>query len=275
MRVACGPMLLAMLAAGCDGDPMPRPDEACVMCDDLCVTLSGDPRNCGTCGRTCVVPNASASCVAGECGVGSCSAGFLDCNADPADGCEAPDGCAAGGSCTTACMSAGTLDCTNRCAPTCVTPAESCNGTDDDCNGACDDGAIAGCRRGVHRVLTARDHFYTIDRGEAEGAGTVEVYDFFWVYTADAGGMSPLFRCRKPDSTHLLTTDTGGEGQAIEGTIGFIYNSERCGAIPLYRVYNPGNNDHFYTTSLPERDNAIAMYGYQDQGITGWVWTGP
>lgn len=37
------------------------------------------------------------------------------------------------------------------------------------------------------------------------------------------------------------------------------------GTTRLYRLYNPRTGDHFYTTSAIERDNAIAMYGYQDE----------
>lgn len=33
--------------------------------------------------------------------------------------------------------------------------------------------------------------------------------------------------------------------------------------------------DHFYTTSLPERDNAVHNLGYTDEGIAGWVLTAP
>jgi hypothetical protein len=223
-----------------------------------------------------VVARAEAACVAGECAVGLCEAGFLDCNADATDGCEMADACTTGAMCSTACGSTGVLDCTNRCTPACVAPAESCNSVDDDCNGACDEGAMAGCRRPVHRVNTTRGHFYTIDRAEAERAGTVEAYDFFWVYAADTGGMSSLFRCIKPDGTHLYTTDTGCEMVGFEGTMGFVYRTgtERCGAIPLYRLYLASSNDHFYTTSAPERDYAITL-GYVDQGVAAFVWQGP
>ncbi len=50
--------------------------------------LQVDDFNCGACGRGCgAVFGGREQCVAGACEV-SCDAGFDDCNADPADGCE-------------------------------------------------------------------------------------------------------------------------------------------------------------------------------------------
>ncbi|MEI8255059.1 MAG: hypothetical protein WCJ30_05240, partial [Deltaproteobacteria bacterium] len=51
--------------------------------------LDGDIANCGACGHACLVPNATAECLAGACGIGACNTGFRDCNGIAADGCEA------------------------------------------------------------------------------------------------------------------------------------------------------------------------------------------
>jgi Cys-rich repeat protein len=49
-----------------------------------------DAANCGSCGTPCkALPNASASCTAGNCVLGTCNAGFFNCDGDPANGCEA------------------------------------------------------------------------------------------------------------------------------------------------------------------------------------------
>ncbi len=45
--------------------------------------------HCGMCGRACALPNATASCVAGACAVATCTAGFGNCDAMAANGCEA------------------------------------------------------------------------------------------------------------------------------------------------------------------------------------------
>jgi len=57
-------------------------------CGGMCTNTSFDPSNCGTCGNACAFSQASAACSGGSCFLASCSAGFLDCNRDPSDGCE-------------------------------------------------------------------------------------------------------------------------------------------------------------------------------------------
>ena len=47
-----------------------------------------DPRNCGLCGNVCPGGvNSVAACAAGVCSF-ACNAGFLDCDKNPANGCE-------------------------------------------------------------------------------------------------------------------------------------------------------------------------------------------
>ena len=41
--------------------------------------------------------------------------------------------------------------------------------------------------------------------------------------------------------------------------------------VPLLRTFNPGTGDHFYTTSVTERDNTVAHLGYKDEGIACYV----
>jgi hypothetical protein len=54
-----------------------------------CETRTNTLENCGGCGVTCTnVPNAVPTCATGSCGVGSCKAGFGDCDGNPANGCE-------------------------------------------------------------------------------------------------------------------------------------------------------------------------------------------
>ena len=51
-------------------------------------STSTSAANCGGCNRVCSIPNATASCVAGICGVARCNEGFGDCDGMPANGCE-------------------------------------------------------------------------------------------------------------------------------------------------------------------------------------------
>ncbi len=63
-------------------------DETC--CRGVCVDLETDLDNCGACGAVCGGQNSNAECVAGECKV-TCDDGFVDCDGDPANGCEGED----------------------------------------------------------------------------------------------------------------------------------------------------------------------------------------
>lgn len=81
------------------GDCVPgcTPSHGCLAgdecCGDQCVDVSNDPLNCGGCGQVCDFANASAFCMQGDCEMGPCDMGSLDCNQDPADGCEGGPGC--------------------------------------------------------------------------------------------------------------------------------------------------------------------------------------
>jgi hypothetical protein len=264
-----------------DDGPAP-PDCAAseVACGSVCADLMSDPSNCGQCGRSCVIPQATAACEAGECAMGACQAGYTDCDGSIVTGCETPIDCQANTACTTACGSQGTIDCTDACtaagAPVCLPPVEICNVQDDDCDGACDQGPLPGCRVGVHRSNSPTlGHYYTTDLGEAtSGDLGLEAQDYFWLY-ADVEGLQPLFRCIKGNGKRWLTTSIDCEGTAApELTMGFIAPDDRCGSTPLYRLRNPGPDAHFYTTSAAERDNAVATFGFVSEGVAGYVWLG-
>ena len=93
--------------------------------------------DCGACGQLCDLAHASETCDTGVCKVVTCAPGFLDCNGNPADGCEAdlskPETC---GSCTNKCSSnGGTPSCVaGACAIQCDAGHENCaNGVADGC----------------------------------------------------------------------------------------------------------------------------------------------
>jgi hypothetical protein len=106
---------------------------------DGCETdIETDPSNCGACASPCTLAHATSNCTGGNCAVTMCSAGYRDCNAMAADGCEVdietdPMHC---GSCTSPCNLANAVPkCTGR-----VCGVASCNTGFKDCNGMAMDG---------------------------------------------------------------------------------------------------------------------------------------
>ena len=59
-------------------------------------------------------------------------------------------------------------------------------------------------------------------------------------------------------------------GYVREGNAATVHPEQTPITIPLYQLYNPNATDHFYTTSLSERDNATQS-GYEE-GITAYVY---
>lgn len=126
--------------------------------------------NCGSCGRSCMLANATARCVGGMCTVGTCSAGFGNCDTNDTNGCEtntltnpmhcgmcgracmlanATAGCAAG-MCTIASCNPGFVDCNRSpmdgCEVNVNTSLAHCGGCDRACAFA---NAVASCNAGV------------------------------------------------------------------------------------------------------------------------------
>jgi hypothetical protein len=58
-------------------------------CGGACVDLQHDPLNCGACAVACSPAHASPLCLDGACGHGDCEAGWVDCDFNAANGCEA------------------------------------------------------------------------------------------------------------------------------------------------------------------------------------------
>lgn len=57
----------------------------------LCVDVRSDLDHCGGCSAACAPQNVTAArCEAGACGYAACASGYVDCDRDPANGCESP-----------------------------------------------------------------------------------------------------------------------------------------------------------------------------------------
>jgi hypothetical protein len=273
------PLLLACADAPEDTPPTPTDTPVDTQldcggrdrCGATCTDLLDDPLNCGLCGRTCVIPNGLPACVAGECVLQTCEAGWTDCDGVLDNGCESLFTCTPDEPCETACGSVGTTRC-DDCTASCELPVETCNGQDDDCDGTCDD---ASCRVGIHRAFgSTTGHDYGPDEAEIVGRGAnIEVLDYFRIYADPVDGYEPLFRCVKTNGKRFLTRSATCEGLgAPESTLGYVTANPSCASTPLYRLLNAGSAAHFYTLSASERDNARDNLGFVDEGVVAEVW---
>lgn len=140
------------------------------LADGCEVAYLSDVNNCGDCGNVCpALPNGASACAGGQCGLGTCNAGYKNCDNNTANGCEMNiytnvNNC---GTCNNVCnLAFANNTCSGgRCA------IASCKADHQDCNGA----AIDGCE-----VYTATDPHNcggcgrqcTIANGEAGCAGS-------------------------------------------------------------------------------------------------------
>jgi hypothetical protein len=152
-----------------------------------CANTTTDPSNCGACGTVCASSHNTPTCN-GSCQIGTCLAGYLNCNGVVADGCEVnsqndPNNCGScGGVCgapnaVTACSSgscaisscaAGYADCNGSyatgCAATLGTDPNNCGG----CGNVCANDCVAEvsattCSGGNCTVQTCDAGYYDVD----------------------------------------------------------------------------------------------------------------
>ena len=118
------------------------------LCNNVCVSTLTNPNNCGACGVVCTTLNGIGACINGKCGVGTCNAGFANCDGNAANGCETD-------------ISTSTANC-GACGAVCTTPngigacvngvcrIGACNPGFADCNG----NAADGCETNVNTSAT-------------------------------------------------------------------------------------------------------------------------
>ncbi len=199
------------------------------------------------------------------CGTGleTCTAGqFSACSAQQPNSCQNYATCTMEPQCVSTCPSA---------------PTESCNLSDDDCDGQCDEGG--NCRTAVNRSFAGSlGHRYNPDATKASCCGyVVEHSDYFYLYDNNSAGLKPFYECDKGGNRFFYTTSSNCEvlgASANRGSIGHIGDTNACGAKPLIRMYNAQNGRHLYVTSAAEKANAAGL-GYVEESIAGYVWSSP
>ena len=287
---AGSPVLIGALCGGLVGawscappwSRIPRKDKtetptdcgALVRCGSTCVDLQRDPTSCGACDRTCVIANAHAGCQKGDCVIASCKDGYYDADKDVKTAAKPPALASPMQTARQAVTASARRSA--KAAKSCVPPVETCNAKDDNCNGACDEGGLAGCRVGVHRAV-GKGHFYTTDLKAAMSPPfSLEAANYFYLYVGPSPGLSALYLCPKPGGMWFLTTDARCEVLNVDGTpLGFCIDRRALWRDPALSAVFAGVGDHFYTTSAAERDAAVSMYGYQSEGGVGYVFPAP
>lgn len=105
------------------------------LCELKCSALQSDPDNCGACGRACRENNGGGICVAGECVLAGCFAGYADCSSAQG-GCETYlstfDDCARCGDDCSAAHAEGRCE-NSHCVRTCAAGFGDCDSASPDC----------------------------------------------------------------------------------------------------------------------------------------------
>jgi RHS repeat-associated protein len=127
---------------------------------------------------------------------------------------------------------------------------------------------------------TDKSHFYTISNSERSVPPNGSGYTFekieAYIYDKSFSDVVPLYRYYYPaGSSYYYTTNTA---TAVAGyksgdpiIVGYVYPVQREYTVPMYHLYSNTRNDHFYTISEFERNNAVTKYSYSDMGIAFYV----
>jgi hypothetical protein len=128
-----------------------------------------------------------------------------------------------------------------------------------------------GCTAPVHRAYKSPQHFYTTDYTEGNSWGWhVELGYYFFLDLDGGANRTPFYRCYFPSADrHFYTTSASceGSGASNEGSLGNIFTTQLPSSVPLYRSYNAGTSDHFYTLDW----NEAHAPGYAFESIAGYV----
>ncbi len=157
------------------------------------VNQTSDPSNCRGCGMKCNLPNALAGCTNASCTITTCNPGYSDCDNDPTNGCETPNGtdvnncgsckhtCSigngtascSGGVCAVAACNAGYTDCNSQASDGCEVHTSNDPFNCGSCNHQCFiANGVAGCVNGTCKVATCNSGWSDCDNNPANGCET-------------------------------------------------------------------------------------------------------
>lgn len=129
------------------------------------------------------------------------------------------------------------------------------------------------------------DHFYTMSETERDNATSKAGYvsEGIACYLKLNSGLltTPFYRCvHLKTNNHFYTTSQAERDDAIankgyksEGISCYVRTASlsQNGMVPLFRCYSGSQNDHFYTSSESEKNNAVQALGYKDEGIACYI----
>jgi hypothetical protein len=219
--------------------------------------LSADG-DCGACGMTCALSNASATCNGGTCEIDACDSGYVDCDGMDGDGCEATLGTdahcgACGDACagTDACLSGSCTSCGAGCAC-----GEACGGTcacacDGTCTYTCSSDCTIRCDRSASTCIADAVDANANFTGDCEGGATCRF---------DARGASNVYGTCAGSSTDCRYDCRDGPSEATSNCL-----AVRC---------QMGARCAIQCGSLPAAKCDFAFCHRDETRCTGWITCG-
>jgi len=148
----------------------------------------------------------------------------------------------------------------------------------------------------VHRYYHEHhhDHFYTCNAGEIGTTSVGQTGNHGFKYEGVLGFAYPaehhvhaVYRYfHEQHHDHHYTTNQAEIGTVVSGAVGnhgyksegigfYIFNHHHHGLVPVYRYWNAGNKDHFYTANHHEigvtESGHAGKAGYTCEGVLGYV----
>ncbi|PPQ66417.1 hypothetical protein CVT26_011286 [Gymnopilus dilepis] len=127
-------------------------------------------------------------------------------------------------------------------------------------------------QKGITHALGPRA--YTINGITKEGATTDWEFqgDIFVAWNTEQEFTVPLYRFDLGVAQdYMYTTATAVPGYTLGIIIGYVYETQVCGSVPLLGAFNQAETDHYYTTAPNEHSQLIAISGWTDVGVAGYV----
>ena len=123
----------------------------------------------------------------------------------------------------------------------------------------------------------AKSHYYTIDpadRANSTKPGYVFEKIEAYIYDKQFSDVVPLYRFYYAANTiyYFTTNPQTASAGYTEGPdiVGYVYPVQREYTVPAYHLVS-NKDDHFYTISEFERNNAVKNYGFTEAGVAFYV----